>query len=54
MGGLANLGITGINDVRIGKQINLVIEASNEMQAKEKPTKQLKNYWQMLLWKCMR
>ncbi|MEQ1554114.1 MAG: phosphoribosylformylglycinamidine synthase subunit PurS [Ferruginibacter sp.] len=36
MGGLANLGITGINDVRIGKQINLVIEASNEMQAKEK------------------
>ena len=36
LGGLANLGITGISDVRIGKQIELVIEAENENAAKEK------------------
>ena len=36
LGGLANLGITGINDVRIGKQIELQIEAENETTAKEK------------------
>jgi phosphoribosylformylglycinamidine synthase subunit PurS len=36
MGGLANLGITGVNDVRIGKQIDLTIEADNENAAKEK------------------
>lgn len=36
MGGLANLGITGINDVRIGKQIDLNIEAENETEARDK------------------
>ncbi len=36
MGGLANLGITGINDVRIGKQIDLTIEAESETEAKDK------------------
>ena len=36
LGGLANLGITGVKDVRIGKQIELQIEAENEIIAKEK------------------
>jgi phosphoribosylformylglycinamidine synthase subunit PurS len=36
MGGLNNLGITGINDVRIGKHIDLTIEASSESEAKQK------------------
>lgn len=36
MGGLSNLGITGINDVRIGKHIDLTIEASTEAEAKQK------------------
>lgn len=36
MGGLASLGITGVNDVRIGKQIDLTIEAENETIAREK------------------
>ncbi len=36
MGGLANLGLTGVNDVRIGKYIELTIEAENETIAKEK------------------
>ena len=36
LGGLANLGITGVNDVRIGKQIELQIEAESETVAKEK------------------
>ena len=36
LGGLTNLGITGVKDVRIGKQIELQIEAENETIAKEK------------------
>lgn len=36
LSGLSSLGITGINDVRIGKQIDLTIEAENETAAKEK------------------
>ena len=36
MGGLANLGLKGINDVRIGKQIDLTIEAESESEAREK------------------
>ena len=36
MGGLKNLGITGVNDVRIGKHIDLFIEADNENAAREK------------------
>lgn len=35
LGGLANLGLTGINDVRIGKQIELTIDAENETAAIE-------------------
>ena len=35
LGGLANLGLTGVNDVRIGKQIELTIEAENETAARE-------------------
>ena len=35
MGGLQNLGLTSMNDVRIGKNINLQIEADNPDQAKE-------------------
>ena len=36
LGVLTNLGITGVKDVRIGKQIELQIEAENETIAKEK------------------
>ena len=36
LGGLASLGITGIQDARIGKQIDLTIEADNAEAAKEK------------------
>ncbi len=35
MGGLGNLGLTGITDVRIGKHITLQIEAANEDDAKK-------------------
>lgn len=33
LGGLANLGITGVQDVRIGKRITLQIEAADKQQA---------------------
>lgn len=36
MGGLKNLGISSVNDVRIGKHIDLTIDAENETAAKEK------------------
>ena len=36
LGGLASLGITGIQDARIGKQIDLTIEADNADAAREK------------------
>jgi len=35
LGGLHNLGLTGVQDVRVGKQITLKIEAANEAAAKE-------------------
>lgn len=34
MGGLANLGLNGINDVRIGKNITLQVEANSSEEAK--------------------
>jgi phosphoribosylformylglycinamidine synthase len=34
MGGLANLGLSAIKDVRIGKHISLQIEADSEATAK--------------------
>ena len=34
MGGLGNLGLNAVNDVRIGKHIDLTIEADNETSAK--------------------
>lgn len=34
MGGLENLGISGVQDVRIGKHITLQIEAASEADAK--------------------
>ncbi len=34
LGGLANLGIKSVNDVRIGKHIQLQIEADSEQEAK--------------------
>lgn len=34
MGGLANLGLTGIQDVRIGKNITLQVEAATPEAAK--------------------
>ena len=36
LGGLASLGITGIQNARIGKQIDLTIEADNINAAREK------------------
>ena len=44
MGGLQNLGIKNIGDVRIGKHINLQIEANTKeeaLQAAEEATKKL-------------
>ena len=35
LGGLHNLGMTGVQDVRVGKHISLQIEAANEAAAKE-------------------
>jgi len=35
MGGLKNLGITAVEDVRVGKHITLQIEADNEEGAKK-------------------
>ena len=35
MGGLLNLGLKGIEDVRIGKHITLQIEANSEAEAKQ-------------------
>ena len=35
LGGLYNLGMTGVQDVRVGKHITLQIEAANEAAAKE-------------------
>ena len=35
MGGLKNLGLNGVEDVRIGKNIDLQIDASSEEEAKK-------------------
>ncbi len=35
LGGLSNLGITAIEDVRVGKHITLQINADSETQAKQ-------------------
>jgi len=35
MGGLQNLGLNNVNDVRIGKNINLQIEAESSEHAKQ-------------------
>jgi len=35
LGGLHNLGMIGVQDVRVGKHITLQIEAANEAAAKE-------------------
>ena len=35
MGGLQSLGLPAITDVRIGKHIQLQVEADNEQQAKQ-------------------
>ncbi len=35
MGGLRNLGLQSVNDVRIGKTIQLQVEAQNESQARK-------------------
>jgi phosphoribosylformylglycinamidine synthase PurS subunit len=34
MGGLQNLGVNGVKDVRVGKHITLQIEASSEEEAR--------------------
>lgn len=44
LGGLHNLGMTGVQDVRVGKHITLQIDADNEAAAKaiaENASKQL-------------
>ena len=44
LGGLHNLGMTGVQDVRVGKHITLRIDAENEAAAREmaeKASKQL-------------
>jgi len=44
LGGLNNLGMTGVQDVRVGKHITLQIDAENEAAAREmaeKASKQL-------------
>jgi phosphoribosylformylglycinamidine synthase len=44
LGGLHNLGMTGVQDVRVGKHITLQIDADNETTAREmaeKASKQL-------------
>ena len=44
LGGLKNLGLSTIEDVRVGKHISLQIEAPNEIEAKaiaEEASKQL-------------
>lgn len=38
LGGLKNLGLAGVSDVRIGKHIDLSIEASSEKEALEMAT----------------
>lgn len=35
MGGLKNLGITSVSDVRVGKHITLAVEADSEESAKQ-------------------
>ncbi len=35
LGGLKNLGLSTINDVRVGKHITLQIDASSEAEAKQ-------------------
>lgn len=35
MGGLKNLGITNVSDVRVGKHITLAVEAASEDAAKQ-------------------
>lgn len=35
MGGLKNLGITNVSDVRVGKHITLAIDAATEDEAKQ-------------------
>ena len=35
LGGLQNLGMTGVKDLRVGKHITLEIEAANEAAARE-------------------
>ena len=35
LSGLHNLGMTGVQDVRVGKHISLQIEAANEAAARE-------------------
>ena len=36
LGGLANLGLTSVKDVRIGKHITLQVEAGSEEEARAK------------------
>jgi phosphoribosylformylglycinamidine synthase PurS subunit len=35
LGGLHNLGMNGVQDVRVGKQITMQIDAANEAAARE-------------------
>lgn len=50
MGGLGNLGLNAIQDVRIGKNISLQVEANLQMKPAPLLSRQQKNYWPTLLW----
>ena len=54
LGGLRNLGIEAIEDVRMGKHITLQINADSKDKAKTLPMKPAKNYSQTLLWSFMK
>lgn len=44
LGGLSNLGLTNVSDVRIGKNVTLQVEANSEQEARtiaEEATKKL-------------
>ena len=45
MGGLENLGLNGVEDVRVGKNITLRINADSAEKAKQIAEEAVKNYW---------
>jgi phosphoribosylformylglycinamidine synthase subunit PurS len=54
MGGLANLGLKNVADVRIGKNITLQVEADTADAAKQIAEEASKNCWQIPSWNTSR